>query len=159
MSTQWITHKFGGTSLADVEAFGAVRDILVTPTDLRQAVVVSAVAGVTDDLIDLAGMAGSRDTGYEDKTRRIRENQASLIDQLVPGDVGRGLLAQVDDDIEEIGGLLKASWVMRTSVSTTDAVAGYGELWSARLLAALLAESGMDVAWMDAREVLVVNPA
>ncbi len=159
MSTQWITHKFGGTSLADVEAFGAVRDILVTPTDLRQAVVVSAVAGVTDDLIDLAGMAGSRDTGYEDKTRRIRESQATLIDRLVPGDVGRGLLAQVDDDIEEIGGLLKASWVMRTSVSTTDAVAGYGELWSARLLAAFLAESGMDVTWMDAREVLVVNPA
>jgi len=159
MSTQWITHKFGGTSLADIEAFGAVRDILVIPTDLRQAVVVSAVAGVTDDLIDLAGMAGSRDTGYEEKTRRIRESQATLIDQLVPGDVGRGLLAQVDDDIEEIGGLLKASWVMRTSVSTTDAVAGYGELWSARLLAAVLAESGMDVTWMDAREVLVVNPA
>jgi aspartokinase/homoserine dehydrogenase 1 len=159
MSTQWITQKFGGTSLADVEAFGAVRDILVKPTDLRQAVVVSAVAGVTDDLIDLAGMAGSRNTGYEDKTRRIRESQATLIDQLVPGDVGRGLLAQVDDDIEEIVGLLKASWVMRTSVSTTDAVAGYGELWSARLLAAFLAESGMDVTWMDAREVLVVNPA
>ncbi len=159
MSTQWITHKFGGTSLAGVEAFGAVRDILATPTDLRQAVVVSAVAGVTDDLIDLAGMAGSRDTGYEDKTRRIRESQATLIDQLVPGGVGRALLAQVDDDIDEIGGLLKASWVMRTSTSTTDAVAGYGELWSARLLAAFLAESGMDVTWMDAREVLVVNPA
>ncbi|MEE9176890.1 MAG: bifunctional aspartate kinase/homoserine dehydrogenase I [Acidimicrobiia bacterium] len=159
MSTQWITHKFGGTSLADVDAFGAVRDILATPTDSRQAVVVSAVAGVTDDLIDLVGMAGSRDTGYEDKTRRIRESQATLIDQLVPGDVGGALLAQVDDDIEEIGGLLKASWVMRTSVSTTDAVAGYGELWSARLLAAFLAESGMDVTWMDAREVLVVNPA
>ncbi len=159
MSTQWITHKFGGTSLADVDAFGAVRDILATPTDLRQAVVVSAVAGVTDDLIDLAGMAGSRDTGYEDKTRRIRDSQATLIDQLVPGGVGRALLAQVDDDIDEIGGLLKASWVMRTSTSTTGAVAGYGELWSARLLAAFLAESGMDVTWMDAREVLVVNPA
>ncbi|MEE8406866.1 MAG: bifunctional aspartate kinase/homoserine dehydrogenase I [Acidimicrobiia bacterium] len=159
MSTQWITHKFGGTSLADVDAFGAVRDILVAPTDSRQAVVVSAVAGVTDDLIDLAGMAGSRDTGYEDKTRRIRESQATLIDQLVPGGIGGALLAKVDDDIEEIGGLLKASWVMRTSTSTTDAVAGYGELWSARLLAAFLAESGMDVTWMDAREVLVVNPA
>ncbi len=159
MPTQWITHKFGGTSLADVDAFGAVRDIVVTPTDFRQAVVVSAVAGVTDDLIDLAGMAGSRDTGYEDKTRGIRQSQATLIEQLVPGGVGEALVAQVDDDIDEIGGLLKASWVMRTSTSTTDAVAGYGELWSARLLAAFLAESGMDVTWMDAREVLVVNPA
>ncbi|MFV1960377.1 MAG: bifunctional aspartate kinase/homoserine dehydrogenase I [Acidimicrobiia bacterium] len=159
MSTRWITHKFGGTSLADADAFGAVRDILVTPTDFRQAVVVSAVAGVTDDLIDLVGMAGSRDTGYEDKARRIREKQAALIEQLAPGDVGQALLAQVDNEIDEILGLLKASWVMRTSTSTTDAVAGYGELWSARLLAAFLADSGLDVTWMDAREVLVVNPA
>ena len=159
MSTQWITHKFGGTSLADADSFGAVRDILLAPTDFRQAVVVSAAAGVTDDLIDMVGMASNRDTGYEDKAKRMREKQAALIGQLVPGDVGKALLAQVDNEIDEIRGLLKTSWVMRTSTSTTDAVAGYGELWSARLLAAFLADSGLDVAWMDAREVLVVNPA
>ena len=159
MSKQWITHKFGGTSLANADTFGAVRDILLAPTDFRQAVVVSAAAGLTDDLIDLVGMAGSRDTGYEDKAGRIRERQAAFIEQLVPGEAGRALLVQVDDEIDEIRGLLKASWVMRTSPSITDAVAGYGELWSARLLTSFLAESGLDVTWMDAREVLVVNPA
>jgi aspartokinase/homoserine dehydrogenase 1 len=157
MSAQWITHKFGGTSLATAEAFGAVRDILLTRTEFRQAVVVSATAGVTDDLIELAAKAGSRDTGYEDSARRIRQRQADLIEQLVPGEGGKKLLVQVDDDIDEIEGLLKASWVMRTSAGTTGAVAGYGELWSARILAAFLIDSGMDVTWLDAREVLVAD--
>ena len=46
MPSQWITHKFGGTSLADAGAFRAVRDILLTPTESRQAVIVSATAGM-----------------------------------------------------------------------------------------------------------------
>jgi aspartokinase/homoserine dehydrogenase 1 len=159
MSAQWITHKFGGSSLADADAFRAVRDILMTEAESRQAVVVSAVAGVTDDLIDLVGMAGSRDSGYEEKARAIQEKQAGLIEELLPGDPEHALLAQVDKDIEEIQDVLRASWVMRTSTNTTDVVAGYGELWSARLLAAILTQAGRDVTWMDARQVLVVKPA
>lgn len=158
MSAQWITHKFGGSSLADADAFRAVRDILLAGPESRQAVIVSAVAGVTDDLIGLVGMAGNRDEGYEEKARGIYQQQADLIEELVPAEPGQALLALVDSDIEEIEDVLKASWVMRTSTNTTDVVAGYGELWSARLLAAVLAQAGRDVSWMDARDVLVVSP-
>lgn len=40
----------------------------------------------------------------------------------------------------------------------SDFVVGHGELWCARLLAASLAKSGVPVAFMDTRDVLVVTP-
>lgn len=39
-----------------------------------------------------------------------------------------------------------------------DFVVGHGELWSAQLLAATVAQQGGDVAFMDTRDVLVVTP-
>ena len=40
----------------------------------------------------------------------------------------------------------------------TDFVVGHGELWSALLFAATLRQLGGDAAFMDTREMLVVNP-
>ena len=54
---RWRIHKFRGTSLASAERFRRVADILQAQEDPRQAVVVSAAAGVTDSLLDLVGHA------------------------------------------------------------------------------------------------------
>lgn len=159
MSSGWITHKFGGSSLADEQAFRAVADILSMHTDHRQAVVVSAVAGTTDDLIELVGMAGSRDAAYEEKAHQVHTRQARLVEELVSEETAARLLDQIDDEISEVLDVLKASWVMKDSAKTVDVVSGYGEIWSARLLAAFLREKGASVDWLDAREVLVVSPA
>ena len=159
MPVQWITHKFGGTSLANAAAFRAVRDILRAPGDVKQAVVVSASAGLTDDLIDLVDMASARDPAYEGKALKIHQKQAALIEELIPGATGAALIEQIDRDIEDVKGLLRASWVTRKSTSSVDVVAGYGEVWSARLLAAFVGDGEKAVSWLDAREVLVVAPA
>ena len=43
--------------------------------------------------------------------------------------------------------------------SFSDFVVGHGELWCAQLLAHALQQAGLDAAFMDTREVLVVSPA
>lgn len=40
----------------------------------------------------------------------------------------------------------------------SDFVVGHGELWCAQLFAAKLREMGVDAAFMDTRDVLVVTP-
>jgi len=154
-----VTHKFGGTSLADAAAFGAVASIIADYPSRRQAVVVSAMAGVTDALIDLVATAGRRDRTFVERARRLRAHQVEVTQDLL-GDRANELVALVESDFVDIEDVLRASSVMGTASETAmSAVAGFGEVWSARLLAAYLRTRGIDAVWLDAREVLVVTPS
>ena len=159
MNRYWKTHKFGGTSLADSDAYRAVARI-VSEGAPRQAVVVSAAAGTTDGLIDLVSRAGRRDASFDELTGSLRDRQAMLAEDLLGSEPARDLIAHLDKEFTDIADVLRATRVMGTAVDNAiGAVAGLGEVWSARLLAEYLHRQGEDVAWLDAREVLVVQPA
>ena len=57
---RWKIHKFGGSSLADADCFRRVAGIILARDDARLGVVVSAMAGMTDALIERAGGVASR---------------------------------------------------------------------------------------------------
>ena len=49
-------------------------------------------------------------------------------------------------------------WLVQACAEqTTELVSGYGELWSAQVLDALLRSQGRQSAWLDARQVLVAR--
>ncbi len=160
MSEQWITHKFGGTSLADAGAYRSVASIVADPRWPRQAVVVSAAAGTTDGLIELVSRAGRRDTSFEDLAEELMTRQVGLAEELLGVDGASDLVARIDKEFGDIADVLRATSVMGKALDNAiGVVAGFGEVWSARLLAAYLHSLGHDVAWMDAREILVVRPS
>ena len=160
MSNRWIMHKFGGTSLADADAYRAVISIIEGGERPRQAVVVSASAGMTDDLIELVARAGRRDATSAELSERLRDRQVALVEALLPDAEAGDLVARIDEDIADIKDVLRASSVMGAAVENAiGAVAGFGEVWSAQLLASQLAGRGISATWLDARGVLVVSPA
>jgi len=160
MSDQWITHKFGGTSLADAAAYRTVASIITATGRPRQAVVVSAAAGTTDGLIELVGRAGRRETSFDELTEDLKTRQVSLAEDLLGSEAATELLARLDKEFGDIADVLRATRVMGTALDNAiGAVAGFGEVWSARLLATYLQQQGADAVWMDAREVLVVTPS
>lgn len=157
--TRWVAHKFGGTSLRDPDAYRAVADILDDSGDSRRAVVVSAMAGITDRLIDLVERAGRRDPTVEQRAAEIREHHISAASELLR-DGADGLIAAIEKDFGDIDDVLRASSVMGQASDTAVAtVAGYGEVWSAQLLCGLLESAGGDVTWLDARDILVITPS
>lgn len=159
MNQQWKTHKFGGTSLADADAYRAVSAI-VSDGSGRRAVVVSAAAGTTDGLIDLVSRAGRRDASFDELTDSLRARQVALAEDLLGPDDAGDLIAHLDKEFADIAHVLRATRVMGTAVDNAiGAVAGFGEVWSARLLSAFLRQQGWNSTWLDAREVLVVQPA
>ena len=62
MTSSWVVHKFGGTSVAGARGYQAVGRILrsLRSDGERAAVVVSAMSGVTDGLIELVSLAASQ---------------------------------------------------------------------------------------------------
>jgi len=157
----WTVHKFGGTSLADASCFKRVAEIVTRDSDGNVAVVVSAMRGITDQLLSLIDTA-SRGEGVGPVIDAVRESYLIACRELLAEQVADELLGQFDKDLDDISSVLKALSVVRSaSHRSRDLVSGFGEIWSARLLAALLqttTASQATVKFLNARDVLIVAP-
>ncbi len=158
----WVVHKFGGTSLADAERYRAAAEIVLSPqTGDRTAVVVSAMSGVTNALIESLQLAASQDTSYLTKletlkTRHLETIAGLQLDETQAADL-RNIIAA---DFSTLELVLRGVWITRlASERIMEFVSGHGELWSAQLLHAYLQSHGHSSNWLDARKVLVVEPA
>ena len=156
----WTVHKFGGTSLADAECFRRVADIVLDQSPGNRAVVVSAVAGVTDVLLELISCAAGQEpvTGV---IAGLRERYERLVGELLSAEEGKTFLGQFEAELEDIDSVLKAlSLVKSASHRSRDMVSGFGEVWSARLLSAVLQgreDQHEAVICLNASNVLVVG--
>src|SRR5258705_1381962 len=151
-------HKFGGASLANAPAIKhAVSIIRAHQAQTRLVVVVSAMAGVTDALLDIASRAVRGDNAH---TRAaVRALRAKHVE------TARGLLAkgrQLDEILEVIDGSLSELEQLAAGLATlreltprtTDYLIARGERLSARLVAAALAAAGVDSTYVDALDVV-----
>ena len=150
-------HKFGGSSLADAECFRRVAAILRSQPEPRQIAIVSAMRGTTDALIGLVESAVRRAEDRETALDALRERHLATARDLL-GDRANPTRDVLEQGFDELSKLLDALAVLgTTNREALELIQGFGEVWSARLLADHLAASGVDCACLDAREVLVVS--
>ncbi|MFZ5622850.1 MAG: aspartate kinase, partial [Gemmatimonadota bacterium] len=156
-------HKFGGASLADAAAIRHAASIITTAlADAPPAVVVSAMAGVTDALLGMAARAGAGDHGAVRATAELlRDRHAEAARALLPaGRVRRELLGQIEAAFAELETLARGLGILRElSPRTTDVLVARGERLSARLFAAVLSAAGRPARYVDALEVVHCDSA
>lgn len=159
-SMPWVVHKFGGTSVRDRSAIGRVAEIIADRTDgNRLGIVVSAAAGVTDALIALLSTA-KQGGSYDAAIEHLCARHANLLGELFadPTAIAHALHTALVRDSDDIRAVLRSVALgCDYSDATVDLVSGYGEIWMARMLAAFLAAKGLDVAFLNARDVLFVD--
>lgn len=159
MSSDWVVHKFGGTSVAGAERYRSVAALMAREPGAKKAIVVSAMSGTTDALIGLTDLAKKRDDGYRAKLDALRARYADTARELLPAKEAERLAAVFERDAGDIADVLRGIWLGKScSRLTVELVAGYGELWSAQMLAAHLVATGLSAEWLDARQVLTVRP-
>ena len=152
-----VVHKFGGTSLADAGCFRQVAKIVNALAEERRLIVVSAMGGVTDQLVRAVHVAGKRDLGYRAIIADVGDRHRRTIRELLPAEAANRLCDVLERDLAIIEEVLHVTTVLRGfSRNGLELVSGYGEVWSAQMLAALLREEHEDIDWLDAREVLTV---
>lgn len=157
-SDPWIVHKFGGTSVANAERYRHVARVLAERPERRKAVVVSAMSGVTDALIRAVERAEQRDPAYQEMLLELRSRHRDAVSELMPLERANELMERIERDLNDIADVLRGIWLLRSSSeSAVELISGYGEVWSAQLLAHHLGARGESAAWIDAREVLVVE--
>lgn len=156
----WKIHKFGGSSLSDAACFRRVADIVMSMPHERIGVVVSAMGGMTNQLLALTEFA-EQGSSFLSNLSDIGNRYREATENLLSDEESRNLASQWQEDAREIESMLSAMrTVDLTPAKSKDIVAGFGELWSARLLAAYLGEqSGSErgARMVDARKVVHVR--
>ena len=156
-SSAWAVQKFGGTSLATPDRIRHVAS-LIDECPMPTAVVVSAMSGVTDRLLALVDTESPATDTLSERFEALVDDQRTVVRDLLSESAAAPLLQALDDDADDLADVLRATRLLRTAPDAArDLVAGYGEVWSARLLAAVLRDRGRSAAACDAREVLVVR--
>jgi len=159
MANSCIVMKFGGTSVGDAKAIGRVVSIVRERLPQRPIVVVSAMARVTDQLLQMARAAGSGDRKTAlTVARELRERHYNTAGELL----GTALFTQIHGDLgtefEELEELIRGiSAVGELTPRSTDAVASFGETLSSKLVAAALSAHGIEATRVDSRECIVTD--
>jgi len=151
--------KFGGTSVADAHAFENVARIVASQRSGAPVVVVSAMSGVTDALLNATvaageGRAGEAIASLEDTFHRHHKTAAELLTPTA----AQNFAKQVDNAAHQISELLRTSAdnPLRRR-PTQDAVLAFGEMLSSELLAELLNERGTNAQQVDARRCILTD--
>src|SRR5947209_9458733 len=150
-------HKFGGASLADAAAIGHAVGIVRAQRPDPLVVVVSAMSGVTDALLDGAARAARGDAGHvRGVAESLRAQHATAARALVPAGARlEELLRLIDAAFAELEQVAGGLGVLRElTPRTTDYLAARGERLSARLFAAALDAAGCRAAYVDAAEIV-----
>src|SRR6185503_10872054 len=152
MNSKWVVHKFGGTSVADAERYRAVAEIvLARAPGERAAVVVSAMSGVTNALIESVELAAAHDISYSAKLENLKTRHLETVDRLdLTAEQTSALGEIIFSDFHAIEEVLRGVWITKlASERIMEFVSGHGELWSAQLLHTYLEAQGHSSAWLD----------
>jgi aspartate kinase len=154
-----IVMKFGGTSVEDATAIRRLVSIVRRQSHRRPAVVVSAMGGTTNGLLECARMAAAGDMQTaQSKLDEIAAHHFKTADQLAPQQEGESLrealgkrFIAIRSTLEEIGR------TGRLTPRLSDAVSSNGELLSSQVVAAALRADGMKGVWVDVRPMMRTN--
>ena len=154
-----VVMKFGGTSVEDAAAIRRLIDIVQSRLGAQPVVVVSALARVTDQLLDAGKAAAKGHLGSALATvRNIYVRHEELADSLVDGSAYSTLDRELRGDFRALEALLHDLESSRQlDLKAQDQLLGFGECFSSRLVKEALCESGVNAAHVDARTCIVTD--
>ncbi len=157
-----LTMKFGGASVGTTTALTQVLSIILQEHERwgNLIIVVSALDGVTDALIEAAQLAQlSNRRGYRRIVATLRTRHLALIESLP---LGTTEIATLQADLDRLlFDLLDTCQSMADRPDNTEAafdrIIGVGERLSARIIAALLRQNNLRGVAIDATDIIVTD--
>jgi aspartate kinase len=153
--------KFGGTSVEDAAAIRRLCKLVARPSCQRPVVVVSALAKVTDQLMNAgwAAAAGQLDSARE-ILQGLRQRHDTVLRGLTNGDERKRLSKELVKEFRVLDKLLVAVAAEKAlTPRAQDSLLGAGESLSSRLVQSALRAAGVDAVLVDARECVVTDAA
>ncbi len=156
-----VVMKFGGTSVEDAAAIRRLCKLVGRSSAQPRVVVVSALAGITDQLMNAgtAAAAGHLDSARE-MLQAIHQRHESVAGALVRGDERLRLSGEFAAEFTAMDSLLRRIASDKALLPCLqDSLLGAGESLSSKLIHSALRSSGVNAALVDARQCIVTDAA
>ena len=154
-----VVMKFGGTSVEDATAIRRLIGIVQGRLGARPVVVVSALARVTDQLLEAGNAAAAGHLGSALAiVRSIYVRHEQLADSLVDESAYSALDGELRGEFRELESLLHDLEASRQlDLKSQDHLLGFGECFSSRLVKEALRQAGISATHVDSRTCIVTD--
>lgn len=126
---------------------------IVRDQDGPVAVVVSALGGITDELILTAEKAAAGDETYRESFAALAERHRTTLQELAPDDTETA--QALENALGDLRNILHGTFLVReASARTMDSITSYGERLSSKIVAATFRNVGLKSAACDARKLI-----
>ncbi|MSQ39099.1 MAG: bifunctional aspartate kinase/homoserine dehydrogenase I, partial [Chitinophagaceae bacterium] len=151
--------KFGGSSVGSAEAINQMVAIVSARMQKEKTiVVVSAMSGVTDQLIMLAQTAAQGNEAYKTIIQNIEQKHLDAVRALLPIQQQSGTLSLVKQLINELETNCEGLFMLKElSMRMQDKIISYGELLSSKIISASFESKGIKQQWIDSRDLIKTN--
>ena len=144
--------KFGGTSVGSEKGLSQVKKIVESCSE-DVIVVVSALGGITDQLLLTARLAAAGDEAYMPQCTAMIARHNELVEKIVLPENRPGVQNRLDELLDELSNIFKGVYLIRDlSPKTTDMILSYGERLSSEIVCGAVAVR------YDAREFIKTKP-
>ena len=146
--------KFGGSSMANS------RNIIKTVAIIeekagKKIVVVSALGGITDTLVDVIYKSKNKDNSYKIVLLEIKQKHLETAKELLPKEHQNSINDYIERSFTHLERLLEGCFLLgELSSKATDLILSYGELLSSRIIFEKLRLSNTKVVYADSRELI-----
>lgn len=149
--------KFGGSSVANAANIRRVIDVINQKISEEPTfVVVSALGGITDMLLQCSLNAAEGDESYNRKLQELEHRHLQTVKELIPVKDQSRLLSYVKTQCNEIEDICKGVFILKElTPGIRDRIISYGELLSSKIISEALAH--LNAQWVDARKLIITN--
>ena len=146
--------KFGGTSVANSKNIAQVASI-VSNVNEKNVVVVSALGGVTDLLLEALYIAASGDSNFVDTLKKIEERHLEPIRASIPAQSQSSLISFLKSELNHLETILEGVMMLKETTPRTIAkISSYGEILSSNIINEIFKVNNIDVALKDGRDLI-----
>ncbi|WP_139957915.1 bifunctional aspartate kinase/homoserine dehydrogenase I [Flavicella sediminum] len=151
--------KFGGTSVANAENISKVIDILKSNSENEKlVVVVSALGGTTDTLLEAGDLAEKGDSSYQACFSTIENRHIETVRALLPIDKQSAVLGGLKRILNELEITLEGIFLLKElSARTHDKIVSFGERLSSFIVIHALQVAVEKSSLKDSRELIITD--
>lgn len=148
--------KFGGSSVADAQRIRKVIEIVHDAVrNSKIIVVVSALGGVTDSLIEAGELAEKGDSQYRVALARLEERHLQTARDLLTPEAYQEALLHLKKQFAELEDILHGVFLLHERTpKSADLIASFGERLSAYLISKAITCAGVEADYVDTRKLI-----
>ena len=148
--------KFGGTSVGSAENIAKTVAIIKRSIENDACVVVlSAMSGTTDGLIEIGKLAEEGNARFRETIAEIESRHNGTIRELFAESERNEVINSIEPQFVELRNICEGIFLLRElSPRTLDKVMSFGEIISTKIVSAKFDSLGIENIWKDSRELI-----